>query len=134
MTAPRKPRAPRRSRAPRRTGAYSATTGGVGGGELVDAAEEIADGARQNASWSRSIPPNIRTEQIDENTVNIVADTGAAYPAETRARHPLFGNREHWYGPPGEPFLAPAAEQRAGAALEKFALIVDRRALDRGFK
>lgn len=129
----RRARAPRRSRAPRRTGAYVATTGGVGGGELVDAAEEIADGARTNASWSRSIPPNIRTEQAAPDIVYVVADTGAAYPAETRARHPLFGDRSHWYGPPGEPFLAPAAEERAGAALEKFALVVDRLALERGF-
>jgi len=134
MAAPRKPRAPRRSRAPRSTGAWATTAGGVGGGELVQAAEEIADGARANASWSRSIPSNIRTVEHDEMHVDVVADTGAAYPAETRARHPLFGNRRHWYGPPGEPFLAPAAEERAGTAMEKFAVIIDRIAADRGFK
>jgi len=133
VTAPRKPRAPRRSRAPRATGGYRATALGVGGGELVQAAEEIADGARSNASWSQSIPPNIRTEQVDANTVNVVADAGPAYPGETRARHPLFGNKHHWYGPPGEPFLAPAAEQRAGAAMDKFALVIDRKAMEAGF-
>lgn len=134
MAAPRRPRRPRRSRAPRATGGYAATAAGVGGGDLVQAAEEIADGARSNASWSRSVPASIRTEQVDENTVNVVADAPPAYPAETRARHPLFGNRHHWYGPPGEPFLAPAAEQRAGAAIEKFAQAITRKAMEAGFE
>ena len=130
----RKARPARKGRAPRATGGYRATAAGVGGGELMQAAEEIADGARSNASWSATIPPNIRTEQVDENTVNVVADTGAAYPGETRARHPLFGNRHHWYGPPGRPFLAPAAEQRAGAAMDKFAQVIDRKAMEAGFE
>lgn len=129
----RRARAPRRGRAPRATGGYRATAAGVGGGELVQAAEEIADGARSNASWSATIPANIRTEQAGENTVNVVADAPAAYPAEVRARHPLFGNRKHWYGPPGAPFLAPAAEQRAGAAMDKFAQVIDRKAMEAGF-
>jgi len=130
----RRARAPRRSRAPRATGGYSATALGVGGGELVQAAEEIADGARSNASWSATIPGNIRTEQVSENTVNVVADAPPAYPAEVRARHPLFGSRRHWYGPPGEPFLAPAAEQRAGAAMDKFAQVITRKAMEAGFE
>lgn len=131
---PRKPRAPRRSRAPRSTGQWVTTVGAAGGGELVQAAEEIADGARDNASWSTSIPPNIRTEQESDTVVNVVADAGPAYPGETRARHPLFGDRRHWYGPPGAPFLAPAAESRADAAIEKFAQVIDRLAGEAGFK
>ena len=131
----RKPRAPRRSRAPRVAGGQWATTvGAVGGGELVQAAEEIADGARENASWSTSIPPNIRTEQQSDTVVSVVADAGPAYPGETRARHPLFGNRKHWYGPPGRPFLAPAAESRADAAIGKFAQVIDRIAGEAGFR
>lgn len=139
MSAPRKPRAPRRSRAPRRTGAYAATAGGVGGGELAQAAEEIADGARANAArWSRSIPPNIRTEQHDEMNVDIVADAPAAYPNETDSRHPVFAKGDDrlkwtWVKGNNRPFLAPAAEERAGAALEKFAVILDRLAVERGF-
>lgn len=130
----RRARAPRAPRAPRTPGTYHATTGSVGGGELVDAAEEIADGARANASWSTTIPGNIRTEQVDENHVNVVADAGPAYPAETRARHPLFGNRHHWYGPPGSRFLGPAADARAGAALAKYAKRVDVMAREAGFQ
>jgi hypothetical protein len=128
---PRRPRGARRGRAPRQTGHYVATSGGVGGGELVQAAEEIADGARSNASWSTTIPGNIRTEQVDDNHVNIVADAPPAYPNETNSRHPVFArgdDRTKWTWTAGNnrPFLAPAAEQRAGAALDKFALRADR--------
>jgi len=133
MTAPRRPRAARRSRAPRTPGlrSYGATTGSVGGGELVQAAEEIADGARRNASWSATIPGNIRTERHDENHVDIVADAPPAYPNETGSRHPVFAqgpDRRDWTWVKGNlrPFLAPAAEQRAGPALAKYAQKVDR--------
>lgn len=135
---PRKPRAPRRSRAPRSTGMHAATVGGVGGGDLVQAAEEIADGARSNAAWSRSIPPNIRTEQVSETLVNVVADAPAAYPNELNSRHPVFArgdDRKEWTWVRGNdrPFLRPAAESRAGAAMEKFAQVIDRRAREAGF-
>jgi len=131
----RRPRKARTPAAPRTPGTRQATVGAVGGGELVQAAEEIADGARSNASsWSSSIPPNIRTEQVSEKQVNIVSDAGPAYPAETRSRHPLFGNRDFWYGPPGRPFLGPAADERAGAALAKYADKVDRMCREAGFK
>ena len=138
MSAPRKPRAPRRSRAPRATGGYRATALGVGGGELVQAAEEIADGARSNASWSATIPGNIRTEQVDENTVNVVADAPAAYPNELDTRHPVFARGEDrrkwtWVKGNDRPFLAPAAESRAGAAMDKFAEVITRKAMEAGF-
>jgi len=133
VSAPRRPRAARRARAPRTPGVrtYHATSGSVGGGELVDAAEEIADGARENASWSRTIPPNIRTEEHDENHVDIVSDADPAYPNETGSRHPVFArgpDRAKWTWTKGNnrPFLAPAVEQRAGPALAKFAKRVDR--------
>lgn len=130
MSAPRRPRAARSSRAPRTPGTYHATSGSVGGGELVQAAEEIADGARQNASWSTTLPGNIRTEQVDENHVNVVADAPAAYPNETNSRHPVFargGDRTKWTWVKGNnrPFLAPAADSRAGDALAKYANKVD---------
>lgn len=135
----RRSRAPRRARAPRATGGYRATAIGVGGGELVQAAEEIADGARSNAAWSTTVPASIRTEQVDENHVNIVADAPAAYPNEVNARHPVFargGDRRKWTWVKGNdrPFLAPAAEQRAGAAMDKFAEVITRKAMEAGFK
>ena len=134
MSAPRKPRAPRASRAPRTPGlrSYHATSGSVGGGELLDAAEEIADGARENAArWSTSVPASIRTEQHDETHVDIVADADPAYPNETGSRHPVFArgpDRRDWTWVKGNlrPFLAPAADERAGAALAAYAKKVDR--------
>jgi hypothetical protein len=130
----RRPRPARASRSPRTPGlrSYSATSGSVGGGELLDAAEEIADGARRNAAgWSVTIPANIRTEQHDENHVDIVADADPAYPNETGSRHPVYArgpDRRKWTWTRGNnrPFLAPAAEQRSGPALAKYAKKVDR--------
>lgn len=135
----RRSRAPRKGRAPRATGGYRATAIGVGGGELVQAAEEIASGARAAASWSTTVPASIRTEQVDERTVNIVSDAPAAYPNEVNARHPVFArgdDRRKWTWVKGNdrPFLVPAAEQRAGAAMEKFAQVINRKAMEAGFE
>ena len=134
MRRPRKARAPA---APRVSGTYHSTTGAAGGGELVDAAEEIADGARKNAgTWAKTgaTVRSIHTEQPDEKTVLVVADSGAAYPAETRSRHPLYGNKRYWYGPPGEAFLRPALDERSGAAMAKYAKKIDRLCRERGFR
>lgn len=124
MSAPRKPRAARRSRAPRVTGTYAGTTASVGGGELVQAAQEIASGARDNAaSWAKTgaTVASIRVEQVDDNTVNIVADSGAAYPNEVQGvRHPTFGH-DPWRTNQYRPFLAPAAADRADEAAQKWA-------------
>lgn len=136
MSGVRRPRRPRKAREPRGVANRQSTVGAVGGGELVQAAEEIADGARRNAAtWAKTgaVVASIHTEQSSEASVLIVADAPAAYPAETRARHPLFGNREYWYGPPGHAFLGPAADERAGAALAKYAKKVDRLAKAAGF-
>lgn len=140
MAAPRKPRAARKARAPRVTGDYHATTGSVGGGELVQAAEEIADGARKfAATWSTTVPASIRTEQASETSITIVADAPAAYPNEVNSRHPVFAHgpdRAKWTWVPGNnrPFLAPAADSRAGAAMAKYAKKIDRLCRERGFR
>lgn len=109
------------------------TLGAVGGGDLRAAAEEIADGARALAGWSKQIPGRI-TVTVAGNTAVISCDAPPAYPAETRARHPLFGDRAHWYPPPGEPFLGPAADARAGAAMARYARKIDRMCRQAGFK
>jgi hypothetical protein len=137
MAAPRKPRGPRRPRAPRVAGTYQATTGSVGGGELGAAAEEIAEEARRLGAWSAQIASSIAV-QVDggQSWAEISCDAGPAYPAETGARHPLFGDREHWYPPSAKqrPFLAPAADRRAGAAMAKYAQKIDRLCREKGFK
>lgn len=134
--AVRRPRPARRPRPPRVTGTYQATLGSVGGGrggDLLAAADEIADMAREIASgFSVQIPPSIDVSG-DDLVVTISADAPPAYPAETRSRHPLFGNREHWYGPPGARFLVPAADIRAGAAMARYAKKIDRLAREAGF-
>ena len=130
--AVRRARPPRKSRAVRGVQTRQSTVGALGGGDLAAAAEEIASRARELASWSAQIPPSIRVDG-DEKTVTISTDVPPAYPGETRARHPLFGNREYWYGPPGHPFLGPAADQRAGAAMARYAQRIDRLAREAGF-
>jgi len=113
-------------------GTQLTTVGAVGGGDLKAAAEEIASRARELAAWSKQIPGRIVVE-VSGNTATISCDAPPAYPAETRARHPLFGDREHWYGPPGERFLGPAADQRAGAAMARYAQKIDRMCRKAGF-
>lgn len=132
MAVPRK----RAGRSPRRqAGSRVTTVGAVGGGELGDAADAIAEYARSIASgFSVQIPPRIDV-RVDEDAgvATISCDAPPAYPAETRARHPLFGDREHWYGPPGVPFLGPAADVRAGAAMARYAKKIDRLCREAGF-
>lgn len=137
MAAPRKPRAARRPRAPRVAGVFQATTGSVGGGELGEAAEEIAGEARRLAAWSEQIPLAIAVDvDAGAKQATISTDAPPAWSAETGARHPLFGDREHWYPPSAKqrPFLAPAADRRAGAAMAKYAKKIDRLCRERGFK
>lgn len=101
------------------------TSGTVGGGDLAAAAGIIADRARELAgSWSAKIPPSISLS-VAGKVATITADAPNARPAELRLRHPLFGDREHWYGPPGEPFLAPAADASADAAMRRYAKKID---------
>lgn len=139
MAAPRKPRAVRRPRAPRVAGTREATVGSVGGGDLAAAAEEIADGARQLAEGHglRETAAGISVA-VKGGTAEISCETPAAYPNETNARHPVFArgdDRKKWTWVSGNdrPFLGPAADQRAGAAMAKYAGKIDRMCRDRGF-
>lgn len=108
------------------------TLGAAGGGDLQAAAEVIAGTARELAGWSAKVPGSI-TVTVSGQTATIKADAPAAYPAETRARHPLFGSRDHWYGPPGSPFLGPALDRRAGDALARYAKKIDSMCRKAGF-
>jgi len=101
--------------------------------DLRAAADVVADGARELADWSRKIPASIGV-RVDGNVATISANAPNAYPAEFRVRHPLFGDREHWYGPPGEPFLAPALDARIDDAMRTYANHVDRYAKKLGWK
>ena len=127
-------------RPPKSVQAVSLSSLNLGGGStlgdefLGPAAEVIADGARGLAgSWSRQIPASIRVS-AGEHLAIISASAPNARPAELRLRHPLFGNREYWYGPPGEPFLSPAAVSRIDEALVKYARKIDKMAAAAGYR
>jgi len=121
------------------------TLGAIGGGDLRAAAQAIATRAKELAGWSKQIPDRIEVE-VAGDVATISCDAPPAYPGETRARHPLFarGDRAapdagkkgwgNWYGPPGEPFLGPACDQQAGAAMAKYAQKIDRMCRQAGFQ
>ena len=100
---------------------------------LREAAEVIADDARARAGlWSRTIPASI-TVTVAGELAKVTAHAKVARPAELRLRHPLFGNRRHWYGPPGSSFLGPAAEAKADKAAVIYSRVVDDWARRDGF-
>ena len=114
----------------------SALNIGTGGGDpyLREAAEVIADGARAlSSSWSRQVPESISVA-VGGKVAIIAAGAPPARPAELRLNHPLFGNRGYWYGPPGEPFLGPAADARSDAAMARYAKKIDMWAAKAGYR
>jgi len=113
------------------------TAGAVGGGDLRAAAEEIAKGARELAAWSKQIPPDI-TVAVAGNTATISCEVGPAYPNETGSRHPVFARGPDpkawtWVAGNLRPFLGPAADARAGAAMARYAQKIDRMCRQAGF-
>ncbi len=120
--------------------------GGEGGGDddlgrrLVEAAEVIAEQARENAHWSARIPPSIKVSG-GSGGVSIMSGAPPAYPNEVDGvRHPVFGGRgtrrpkAPWVTNQHRPFLAPAADERIDEAAEKFAQVIDDWAKERGYK
>ena len=104
-----------------------------GGGDLGAAAKIIADRAKELAgSWSATVPGSISVE-VAGNVATISADAPPARPNELALRHPLFGNRDHWYGPNDRPFLRPAADDASDAAMARYAKKIDGWARKAGF-
>lgn len=91
---------------------------------------EVVPTAKANASWSSRIPGNIRPMvQARRLGVRVASKrTPHARPFEGISkgargargtfRHPLFGNRNHWFEQPTRPFLAPAMEANQEKAVE----------------
>jgi len=106
------------------------TLGGGGDRDLRAAAGIIAARARElSGAWSHgehgvAVPDAIGLS-VSGNVAVITASAPPARPAELRLKHPLFGDREHWYGPPGEPFLGPAADEASDAAMRRYAKKID---------
>jgi len=108
----------------------------TGGGDLGAAAGIIADKARELAMpWSREIPPAIRVK-VHGNVAEISCQVGPAYPNEIEGvRHPVFGNREiPWVTNEHRPFLAPAADASADAAMRRYADKIDGWARKAGYR
>lgn len=108
---------------------------------LRQAAEIIADRARENASgWSVRIPPSLKVK-VDGMTAVISSAAPPAYPNEIAGvRHPVFGGRgtrrpkAPWVKNQYRPFLAPAGDEAADKALEKFGLYVEDLAHRHGYR
>lgn len=74
-------------------------------------ARSVAMDARKRApkktgALSRSIKPRVSSR----GDASIFSGDPAAKPNEFGGRHPLFGNRDHWYPNPKRPFMFPAVE------------------------
>lgn len=92
---------------------------------LMEAAEITAAKARRNAaSFPRKGPGTTRiadSVRVRRRGFRVRVQAGAAGAPEAAPiehhgrsgsfRHPLFGDREHWYSQPAHPFLTPAAEE-----------------------
>jgi hypothetical protein len=98
---------------------------------LRAAAECIAVLARaKSAAFSTRIPASIKVIGGTGGVWIMAGGAGGkdapnAYPFETGARHPLFGNTKYWYPQPKRPFLEEAAAEGAEAAINEFAKVID---------
>jgi hypothetical protein len=103
------------------------------GGDLGAAAQIVADEARRLASWSAQIPGRISVS-VTGNVATISCDAPPAYPNEIEGvRHPTFGH-EPWRTNQHRPFLAPAADAKADAAMARYADKIDTMARKAGFR
>jgi len=126
----------KRPRRPRDDHSVRVTTAGalgVGSGDLAAAAQIIADGARELAAWSKQIPPAISVE-ASASMATISCQVGPAYPNEVAGvRHPTFGH-DPWVTNQHRPFLGPAADAKADAAMRRYAGKIDKWAKNAGFR
>ena len=88
---------------------------------LRDIAKVVAGEAKGRAGWSRRIPAAIRPFVESRGAGVLVsakrAPHGPLYEDVRHRgsfRHPLFGNRRHWYSQRTRPFLQPAVEAKRG--------------------
>jgi hypothetical protein len=107
---------------------------------LEAAAGIIAQKAREiSGTFSRRIPGSVRVRTyaarggttVSGGTTYVEAGGPTAPnafpfdPPKPPSRHPLFGDREHWYNQPYRPFLEEAAEAAADKAAEEYAKVID---------
>jgi hypothetical protein len=108
------------------------------------AGSDILQEARSNAFWSRRIPPATRLSvRFSRNPgVDVITDAARAPHAPYyenqgrpgRFRHPLFGDRNHWYSQRARPFLGPAMDAKSDEAVAQIADAVDRALFNAQFR
>ncbi len=80
---------------------------------VIEAAGVLAREAKANAArFSKRIPAATYVDGVSESQAQIITDGGAApnaAPFEFGERHPLFGDRDHWYKQPTRPYMNQAA-------------------------
>jgi hypothetical protein len=94
--------------------------------QLLKNGERTAEVAAANASeHSKSIPPTVKALPTESGAIVSAGDGSSPLPSLMEKgsefkpnpalwRHPLFGDREHWYGQKTHPYLLPAVvETRA---------------------
>lgn len=113
----------------------------AGGDDLGAAARVIADEAARIARGN-GMPETAGSIQVEVSgdAATIYSDAPAAYPNEVEGvRHPVFGgrgtSRPHapWVPNEHRPFLGPAADAKAGDAMERYAQKYDRLLRKAGF-
>lgn len=104
---------------------------------LRQAAEVIAARAKVNASWSKRIPRSVRIYQLTAHGhIATIAAGGVRAPQaytfeapDGPVWHPVWGHGPrkdwHWVRQEPRPFLAPAGDEAAEAAVEVFAEMID---------
>jgi hypothetical protein len=80
----------------------------------------VAADAKGRASWSRRIPraikPGVTAKGAQITVRAAIAPHGPLYEGDGSSgsfRHPLFGDRGHWYQQQRRPFVRPAVAARA---------------------
>lgn len=111
---------------------------------ITRAGRELLNEVRSRASWSTRIPAATRL------SVRFARDPGASIVVDDRRaphakyyenrgrpgtfRHPLFGDRRHWYSQRARPFLGPAFDAKEDDAVRQVNDAVDRVTRDAGFR
>lgn len=105
------------------------------GDDLGQAAQVVAGEAARIARGN-GMPETAASISVEVrgDVATVYSDAPAAYPNEVEGvKHPTYGHRP-WVLNQHRPFLGPAADAKASAAMERFARKYDRLLAKAGFK
>jgi len=108
----------------KKSGVYATNAGDVAAGGsgnsrdgVLAAAAVFAEKARANAAkFSTRIPAATFVKAVDEQQALVMTagnEAPNAAPFEFRERHPLWGDRKHWYAQPLRAYMSNAARNAA---------------------